>query len=95
MRKSKILITCPKGIPPFLKQELTALKFPVLSEHVAAVGTEGTFDDSLRLNLRLRTAHRVLVELQEFGATKRRRTLRTDRGNRLGSATFPRTAMSA
>jgi putative N6-adenine-specific DNA methylase len=68
MRKSPILITCPKGIPPFLKQELTALNFPVLSEHVAAVGTEGTFDDALRLNLRLRTAHRVLFELQEFSA---------------------------
>jgi putative N6-adenine-specific DNA methylase len=68
MRKSPILITCPKGIPPFLKQELTALNFPVLSEHVAAVGTEGTFVDALRLNLRLRTAHRVLFELQEFSA---------------------------
>ena len=64
MRKSTILITCPKGIPPFLKQELTALNFPVLSEHVAAVETEGTLDDALRLNLLLRTAHRVLVELR-------------------------------
>jgi 23S rRNA (guanine2445-N2)-methyltransferase len=68
MHKSPILITCPKGIPPFLKAELSVMNFPVVSEHVAAVGTEGTFDDALRLNLRLRTAHRVLVQLQEFSA---------------------------
>jgi putative N6-adenine-specific DNA methylase len=68
MHKSPILITCPKGIPPFLKQELAALDFPAVSEHAAAVGTEGTFDDAMRLNLRLRTAHRVLVEIQEFHA---------------------------
>jgi 23S rRNA G2445 N2-methylase RlmL len=68
MHKSRILITCPKGIPPFLKTELSALNFPVLSEHAAAVGTEGTLEDAFRMNLRLRTAHRVLVELGEFSA---------------------------
>ncbi|HSB32847.1 MAG TPA: class I SAM-dependent RNA methyltransferase [Nitrospirota bacterium] len=68
MQKFPILITCPKGIPPFLKAELSALNIPVLSEHAAAVGTQGTFDDTMRMNLRLRTAHRVLVELREFSA---------------------------
>jgi len=68
MQKSKILITCPKGIPPFLKQELLALNFPVLSEAVAGVETEGTLDDAQRLNLHLRTAHRVLCVLKEFSA---------------------------
>jgi len=68
MQKSKILITCPKGIPPFLKQELLSLNFPVLSEAVAAVETEGTLDDTERLNLHLRTAHRVLFVLKEFSA---------------------------
>ncbi len=66
MQKNKILITCPKGIPPFLKQELLALNFPVLSEAVAGVETEGTLDDTQRLNLGLRTAHRVLFVLKEF-----------------------------
>lgn len=68
MSKTKILITCPKGMPPFLKQELLALNFPVLSEHVAGVETEGSFDDTLRLNLHLRTGHRVLFVVKEFTA---------------------------
>jgi putative N6-adenine-specific DNA methylase len=68
MHKHKILITCPKGIPPFLARELLALDFPVLSEHVACVETEGTLDDTLRLNLLIRTGHRVLFQLKEFTA---------------------------
>ena len=68
MQKSKILITCAKGIPPFLKNELLALGFPVLSEAVAGIETEGTLDDTQKLNLFLRTAHRVLFVLKEFEA---------------------------
>ena len=68
MEKSRILITCAKGIPPFLKEELLALGFPVLEETVAGLATEGTVDDTLRLNLRLRTGHRVLFLLKEFVA---------------------------
>ena len=68
MQKNKILITCAKGIPPFLRQELVALGFPVLSEAVAGIETEGTIDDTQRLNLNLRTAHRVLFVLKEFAA---------------------------
>ncbi len=68
MHKSTILITCPKGIPPLLKQELLSLGFPVLTELVAGVETEGTLDDALRLNLFLRTGHRVLYLLKEFKA---------------------------
>jgi putative N6-adenine-specific DNA methylase len=65
---SKILITCPKGIPPFLKQELLSLGLPVLSELVAGVETEGGLEDALRLNLHLRTGHRVLLRIREFKA---------------------------
>jgi len=68
MQKSKILITCAKGIPPFLKQELLALGFPILSESIAGIDTEGALDDAQRLNLHLRTAHRVLFVLKEFEA---------------------------
>jgi putative N6-adenine-specific DNA methylase len=66
--KNRILITCAKGIPPFLKEELLHLGFPVLSETIAGVTTEGTVDDTLRLNLRLRTGHRVLFLIREFAA---------------------------
>jgi 23S rRNA G2445 N2-methylase RlmL len=68
MITSKILITCPKGIPPFLKQELISLDFPVLSEQIAGVETAGTLDDTMQLNLHIRTGHRVLFLLQEFKA---------------------------
>jgi 23S rRNA G2445 N2-methylase RlmL len=68
MQKSKILITCAKGIPPYLKQELHALNFPVRSELVAGVETEGVFEDTLLLNLFLRTGHRVLFPVAEFKA---------------------------
>ncbi len=66
MRKSRILITCPKGIPPILKQEIISFGLPVLSEHLAGIETEGTSDDALRLNLQIRTGHRVLVFLRQF-----------------------------
>ena len=68
MYKTKILITCPKGIPPFLKQELLLLHYPVLGEYIAGVETEGTIDDCMRLNLFIRTGHRVLFLLKEFRA---------------------------
>jgi 23S rRNA G2445 N2-methylase RlmL len=68
MITSKILITCPKGIPPFLKQELISLDFPVRSEQIAGVETVGTLDDTMLLNLHIRTGHRVLFLLQEFKA---------------------------
>ncbi len=68
MQKYRILITCPKGIPPFLKQELFSLDLPVLAENIAGVETEGSFDDVLLLNLSIRTGHRVLLLLKEFVA---------------------------
>ncbi len=68
MEKSKILVTCAKGIPPFLKQEILGLGFPVLSETIAGIETEGTLNDTMRLNLYLRTGHRVLFLLKEFTA---------------------------
>ena len=50
-KKSNIVITCAKGVPPFLKQEILSLGFPVLSVGMAEVETEGTMEDALRLNL--------------------------------------------
>jgi 23S rRNA G2445 N2-methylase RlmL len=65
-QKSKILITCPKGIPPWLAGEIRALGFPVLAEGEAAVETEGTLADTMPLNLCLRTGHRVLYLVASF-----------------------------
>ncbi|MDH4162176.1 MAG: class I SAM-dependent RNA methyltransferase [Nitrospirota bacterium] len=68
MKKSRILITCSKGIPPILSQELAGLGFPVLAAGNAGVETEGDMRDAMVLNLRIRTGHRVLVELAQFRA---------------------------
>lgn len=67
-QKSKILITCPRGIPPWLAGEVRALGFPVIAEGEAAVETEGTLADTMELNLWLRTGHRVLYHLGELQA---------------------------
>jgi putative N6-adenine-specific DNA methylase len=69
MTKSRILITCARGISPFLKAEVLSLGLPVLSEHLSGVETEGTPSDLLRLNLFIRTGHRVLETVREFRAT--------------------------
>jgi 23S rRNA G2445 N2-methylase RlmL len=65
---SKILATCPKGLPPFLRKELQALGFPVEAETIASVETRGTLADTMLLNLQLRTANRVLFLLDQFTA---------------------------
>ncbi len=66
--KKMILITCSKGIAPFLKEELLLLGFPVSAVTAASVATEGTLDDALILNLLIRTGQRVLLLLREFEA---------------------------
>ena len=60
LRKSKILVTCPKGIAPYLQAEIAALGFPILNATEAAIETEGTLTDTMTLNLNVRTGHRVL-----------------------------------
>jgi len=64
-KHSRILVTCPKGIAPYLKNEIEALGFPIDYEREAAIVTGGTLGDTLRLNLHLRTGHRVLYLLSE------------------------------
>jgi 23S rRNA G2445 N2-methylase RlmL len=68
MQKSRIIVTCAKGVPPFLKEEVLSLGLPVLSETVAGVETEGTMEEAVRLNLFLRTGQRVLLLLREMEA---------------------------
>jgi 23S rRNA G2445 N2-methylase RlmL len=65
-RKSRIVITCAKGIPLFLKEELLSLGYPIVSEGIAHVETEGLMEDALRLNLFIRTGQRVLFLFEEF-----------------------------
>ncbi|OPY05045.1 MAG: Ribosomal RNA large subunit methyltransferase L [Syntrophaceae bacterium PtaB.Bin038] len=66
--KRRILITCARGTPGILAGEAHALHFPVLSTQETALETEGTLADTVRLNLTLRTAQRILYLLDTFAA---------------------------
>jgi len=67
-KRSKIVITCAKGVPPFLKEEISSLGFAVRSAGMAEVETEGTLEDTFRLSLLIRTGQRVLFLLESFTA---------------------------
>ena len=66
--KQTIIITCPKGIAPWLAEEVIALGFPIMAKNEAAIETEGTLSDTMRLNLHIRTGHRILYLLSTFEA---------------------------
>lgn len=68
MSKSKILITCPNRLAPFLKDEISNLEYPVISESDTYIETEGTINDCMQLNLSVRTGHHVLYLIDEFRA---------------------------
>lgn len=51
-----------------MHKEITALGFPVLIELDTAIQTEGTLEDTMLLNLHLRTAQRVLFLLKTMSA---------------------------
>ncbi len=65
---NRILITCPKGIAPILKEEVLSLGLPVTAEMTAGIETEGDLAACMKLNLYIRTGHRVLFFLREFPA---------------------------
>lgn len=66
--KSPILVTCAREIPPYLRQEIISLGLPVLSELTAGIETKGTLEDAMKLNLLIRTGHRVLSFITEVTA---------------------------
>lgn len=66
--KSTVLVTCPRAASSILAAEISALGFPVHSELAAAVETTATLRECMRLNLYLRTAHRVQYTLKTFTA---------------------------
>jgi 23S rRNA G2445 N2-methylase RlmL len=68
--KRRILITCARGTPGILAGEIQAQRLPVRSTLETAVETEGTLADTLRLNLSLRTAQRVLYLFDAFPAVQ-------------------------
>ena len=68
MSKSDIVITCARGLTSFLREEVSALGLPVVSEGASSIETEGTLEDAMMLNLFVRTGQRILFLLKEFSA---------------------------
>jgi len=66
-KKRPLLVTCPKALPPYLAREMAALGLPG-KELAAGVLAEGDMRDCMRLNLHLRTGHRVLLEIARLRA---------------------------
>jgi len=67
--QSTILVTCPKAMPEYLEAELKALGFNQTRALDAGVEVRGTLRDCMRLNLWVRTGHRVLFELKRMDAS--------------------------
>ena len=65
---SRIVLTCSSGVAPFLEREVADLGFPVRGGNETSVRTEGSLQDAMRLNLHLRTAHRVFWQVAGFRA---------------------------
>jgi len=66
--RRSILVTCAREIPPYLRQEVTALGLPLCSELATGIATEGALEDAMKLNLFVRTGHRVLVLITDVTA---------------------------
>ena len=58
-----IIISCAKHLAPWTIQEVEGMGYKVIDKSANTVVVRGDMRDMLRLNLRLRTAHRVLVPL--------------------------------
>jgi putative N6-adenine-specific DNA methylase len=67
-----IQITCPGSITPLLGTEVIALGFKPMEDQDAkgprTIAVKGTMEDAMRLNMHLRTANSVLVEVMSFKA---------------------------
>jgi 23S rRNA G2445 N2-methylase RlmL len=58
-----IIISCAKGLAPLTVEELKKLGYHIIDKSENTVVVRGKMRDMMRLNLQLRTAHRVLVPL--------------------------------
>lgn len=61
--RAAILITCPKGLSQYLRNEVEGLGMEVTGQYHAGVKTDGTLFDCMRLNLSCATGHHVLYQV--------------------------------
>jgi putative N6-adenine-specific DNA methylase len=58
-----LIVSCAKGLAPVTAEELVKLGYAIVDTTENTVVVRGNMRDMMDLNLRLRTAHRVLVPL--------------------------------
>lgn len=68
MATTDIFLACSRGITPFLKKEVVNLGYSVIAESTSGLTVKGSMADAMRLNLRLRTCQRVLLQVDSFRA---------------------------
>ncbi len=61
-----VLITCARGLVPFLIKEVEALGYVIESTHDTGLEIRASLNDTQKLNLYLRTAFNVLYLLKKF-----------------------------
>ncbi len=67
-RRRPLHVACARGLAPWVRQEVERLGYAVREEHATGVSLEGSLQDAMRLDLHLRCAYRVVLELDAFRA---------------------------
>ncbi|MEI2270852.1 class I SAM-dependent RNA methyltransferase [Sphingobacterium sp. ML3W] len=65
---NKVIITCNKRLSPYLQQEVKELGFDIVRAFPTGVELKVSVNDTIKLNLNLRTASQILYSLKEFSA---------------------------
>jgi putative N6-adenine-specific DNA methylase len=65
-KPSHIIITCSKRLAPFLEKEIIASGYKISRVFQTGIEINGTLNDCIRLNLKLRCASQVLYSIKSF-----------------------------
>ncbi|WP_336835374.1 THUMP domain-containing class I SAM-dependent RNA methyltransferase [Sphingobacterium siyangense] len=65
---NKVIITCNKRLSPYLQQEVKELGFDIVRAFPTGIELKVSINDTIKLNLNLRTASQILYSLKEFRA---------------------------
>ncbi|MBX3420660.1 MAG: hypothetical protein KF752_03795 [Pirellulaceae bacterium] len=76
-QSGKILITCQRGLAPWLHQEVSRLGYQPTATILAGVELTGSLNDCIALNVRLRCASHVLFSLKKFACNHPEQLYRT------------------
>ncbi len=66
LKSRTFLINCGRGIAPYLRREVEALGYGVLSSHETGLELKADYEDCYKLNLCLRTAMHVMYLIKKF-----------------------------